>query len=202
MRAFFIFIALIFIASGPLAGPSFAINQKDISDCDQDESDDLRITGCTRLINAREVSTRSIASAYNKRGIAWKQKGEFDKALADYAQAIRIDPKQRYPWHNRAHLWLSREQYDKAIADFNQAIKLDPAQAAGPTPTTARRITIAPSPTTAKPSASIPKSRLSTMPAAMFTKPRTITIAPLPITTQRSASIPNISMHCAIASSP
>ena len=132
MRAFFIFIALIFIASGLLAGPSFAINQKDISDCDQDESDDLRITGCSRLINARELSTRSIASAYNKRGIAWKNKGEFDKALADYAMAIRTDPKQRYPWHNRAHLWLSKEEYDKAIADFNQAIKLEPSIAENP----------------------------------------------------------------------
>ena len=125
MRAFFIFIAFIFLASGPLAGPSFAANQKDISDCDQDEHDDLRITGCTRLINAREVSTRSIASAYNKQAIAWKHKGEIDKAIADYSQAIRTDPKLSAPWHNRAQLWLSKEQYDKAIADFNQAIKLN-----------------------------------------------------------------------------
>ena len=127
MRAFLVAIGV--LASGLLAGPSFAANQKDISDCDQSDRDDLRIAGCTRLINARDVSIRSIASAYNKRGIAWKNKREFDKAIADYGQAIKTDPKLSDPWHNRAQLFLSRKEYDKAIVDYIGAIKLDPGYA-------------------------------------------------------------------------
>src|SRR3954469_1318036 len=111
MRAFFAAIA--FIVCGSLAEPGFAASQKDQRDCDQDERDDLRIAGCTRVINARDGSVRSIAEAYNQRGIAWKKKGEIDKAIADYSQSIRTDPKLSAPWHNRAQLFLSRSEYDK-----------------------------------------------------------------------------------------
>ena len=98
MRGFL--VAITFIVCSSLAGPGFAASQKDQRDCDQNERDDLRIAGCTRVINARDGSVRNSADAYNQRGIAWKNKGEIDKAIADYSQSIRTDPKLSARWHN------------------------------------------------------------------------------------------------------
>ena len=63
---------LAFLASAVLAGSVSAANQKDLRDCDQSR-DDVRIAGCTRVINSGDVSVRTLASAYNKRAIALKK---------------------------------------------------------------------------------------------------------------------------------
>ena len=38
-------------------------------------------------------STRKLALAYNNRGLAYNDKGDYDKAIADCTEAIRLDPK-------------------------------------------------------------------------------------------------------------
>ena len=44
----------------------------------------------------------SCASAYNNRGIAFKQLGELSKAVADYREALKIDPEDAYARKNVA----------------------------------------------------------------------------------------------------
>jgi tetratricopeptide (TPR) repeat protein len=58
--------------------------------------------------------------------MTWEQAGELDKAISDYAEAIRLDPKQGLPYYSRGSAWLDKKQYDKAIADLDQAIRLNP----------------------------------------------------------------------------
>ena len=108
-----------------LAGVAFAANPKDLRDCD-DARGDARIAACTRVIKAGDVSTNALASAYNKRAIAWGSKGDSDKAFDDYSAAIRTNPSFGDPYHNRALILQERKEYDRAIADFNLAIKFDP----------------------------------------------------------------------------
>ncbi len=64
--------------------------------------------------------------AYNLRAILWKDKKEYDKAMADYDQAIRLEPKQGVHYHNRAAMWAARQQHKKALADFDEALRLKP----------------------------------------------------------------------------
>jgi tetratricopeptide (TPR) repeat protein len=63
------------------------------------------------------------------RGIAWKAKKEYDKAIADFNEAIRLDPKDALAYYNRGVVWGDKKEYDRAIADFNEAIRLDPKDA-------------------------------------------------------------------------
>ena len=56
-------------------------------------------------------------------------KKEYDKAIADYDQAIRLDPKYAAAYHNRGLAWYAKKEYDKAIADYDEAIRLDPKYA-------------------------------------------------------------------------
>jgi tetratricopeptide (TPR) repeat protein len=51
---------------------------------------------------------------------------ESAKALADYNQSIRLDPKFAMVYHWRANLYYGQKEYDKALADCNQTIRLDP----------------------------------------------------------------------------
>ena len=86
-------------------------------------------------------------------------KKDYDKAIADYNEAIRLDPRfHRLPQPGRC--LDVKKDYDKAIADYTEAIRLDPKDAVaynnrGDAWTT-RRTTTRRSPTTTKPSGSIP----------------------------------------------
>jgi len=52
--------------------------------------------------------------------------GEHDKAIADHAEAIRLDPKNALAYFDRGTVYQNKGDYDKAIADFTEAIRLNP----------------------------------------------------------------------------
>ena len=64
--------------------------------------------------------------AYDDRGGVWVEKGELDKAIADFDEAIRLDPRSARAYANRGVVWRKKSELDKALADFNEAIRLDP----------------------------------------------------------------------------
>jgi tetratricopeptide (TPR) repeat protein len=69
------------------------------------------------------------ATALGKRGLGWAAKGEYDKAIKDYDECIRLDPKYADAYNNRANAYLNKEDYDRAIHDYDEAIRLDPKNA-------------------------------------------------------------------------
>ena len=63
---------------------------------------------------------------YNNRGLAYMQKGDFDHAIADFSQAMRLYPmKSASAFNNRAMAYAGKGQYDRALADFGSSIGLD-----------------------------------------------------------------------------
>jgi tetratricopeptide (TPR) repeat protein len=63
------------------------------------------------------------------RALVWRDGKASDRALRDYGDAIRLDPKNASYYRGRGLVWHSAKVYDKAIADFDEAIKLDPKSA-------------------------------------------------------------------------
>jgi tetratricopeptide (TPR) repeat protein len=53
-------------------------------------------------------------------------KKDFDRAIADYTLAIRLDPNDAAAHIGRGAAWFDKKEYDKAIADYSRAIDLDP----------------------------------------------------------------------------
>jgi len=51
-------------------------------------------------------------------------------ALADYTEAIRLDPKNAWYYKNRSRIHESLGDIDKALADMSEVIRLDPKDAA------------------------------------------------------------------------
>ena len=69
------------------------------------------------------------ADEYCKRGAAYFDKGEYDKAIADCTEAIRLGPKHAKFYYNRGNAYGRKGEYDKAITDCTEAIRLDPKYA-------------------------------------------------------------------------
>jgi tetratricopeptide (TPR) repeat protein len=68
-------------------------------------------------------------AAFNNRGKAWGIKGELDVAIADFNEAIRLDPGNAEAYFNRATAWSVKGDEDKASPDFKEAIRLRPQYA-------------------------------------------------------------------------
>jgi tetratricopeptide (TPR) repeat protein len=66
------------------------------------------------------------AYSYVNRGAAYAGKGDLDRAIADFDDAIRRDPKFAGAYFNRGSAYQVKGDLDRAIADFNEAIRLDP----------------------------------------------------------------------------
>jgi tetratricopeptide (TPR) repeat protein len=67
--------------------------------------------------------------AYNNRGAAYLNLGEYEKAIADLDQAIELDPEYALAYNHRGAAYFSLGEYEKAIADYDRAIELDPEYA-------------------------------------------------------------------------
>ncbi len=102
------------------------------SDCVQAKDQDLSIRGCTLIIEGRAKNYNSVAAkvaAYANRGNAYEKKGEYDRAIADYDQALRLDPKHANAYNGRGDAYNTKGEYDRAIADYDQALRLNPKDA-------------------------------------------------------------------------
>jgi tetratricopeptide (TPR) repeat protein len=64
--------------------------------------------------------------AYNNRGLAFKEKGQFDRALEDFDRAITLNPSEYEAYTNRGVVLKDMGQIDRAIKDLNTAIILNP----------------------------------------------------------------------------
>ena len=62
---------------------------------------------------------------YLERGWAWGEKGEWEKALADYDRARALNPASPRPYHFRGMVWLGLREYEKAVAEYNKMIEID-----------------------------------------------------------------------------
>lgn len=64
-----------------------------------------------------------------KRGADRLATKEYDDALADFNEAIRLDPRYAPAYASRAQAWARKHYRDREIADCTEAIECDPANA-------------------------------------------------------------------------
>ena len=74
------------------------------------------------------LSAIQVAPAIMNRGNAYSAKGEFDKAMQDYDEAINLDPKNAGAYVNRALALARQGDFEAAMKDYAKAIALNPRQ--------------------------------------------------------------------------
>jgi len=98
-----------------IAAPAGVQTQQEVSWCNDATPDvDLQIKGCTALIQSGRWSVKYLAFAYNDRGTAYQAKGDFDRAITDYIEAIWLDPKYAFAHDNGGNAYRNAEL--KALA--------------------------------------------------------------------------------------
>ena len=63
---------------------------------------------------------------FNNRGLTYLDQGDFDKAIADFDEAIRRGPQNPAPYQCRGFAWMEKGDYDRAIADMSKSVELRP----------------------------------------------------------------------------
>jgi tetratricopeptide (TPR) repeat protein len=69
---------------------------------------------------------RAVADAYLQRGLAERQRGEQEKAIASFGAAIDIDPEHQPAHFHRGNTLLALSRVAEALVDLSKAIRLDP----------------------------------------------------------------------------
>jgi tetratricopeptide (TPR) repeat protein len=86
------------------------------------------IVVCSLLFisNSDSYGANSKADDLFNEGMRYALVKNYDNAIHNYTEAIRLNPKLIKAYINRGAAYMGIDRYDLAIADFNKAIKLDP----------------------------------------------------------------------------
>ncbi len=78
---------------------------------------------------AAQPSGDSVKFALLDRGRSFLAKKDWDGAIGQFNEALRLDPKFAEALKNRGAAYLGMQDYNRAIADYNKAIELEPKYA-------------------------------------------------------------------------
>src|SRR5258707_15768955 len=84
-----------------------------------DSNPQLRIRGCSLLIQSGKEPAKVLAGAFFNRGNAYEAKGEYDLAIQDFDSAIKRKPNDAAAFYSRGSSYFAKRQTDSAIEDFN-----------------------------------------------------------------------------------
>jgi len=112
-----------------LCGAAWAQWTEDAQRCSQAADPDVAVALCTRAIESKQLSPAAVAVSFNNRGNAYQNKRNYDQAIADYNEALRIEPDSALVHNNRGAAYQHKGDYERALQDYDQAIRLDATSA-------------------------------------------------------------------------
>ena len=122
-------LAALAVASLGFASPALADADDDWNRCNTTAIDpittDVQIAGCTARINSGEERDANLFIGYYNRASAYYNKGDYDKALADYSQALTLAPKSWLIYYDRAQVQYVAGNFRDALADATKSAELN-----------------------------------------------------------------------------
>ena len=94
-------------------------------DCLSDDNQ-RRLNGCSALLNTPGLPKSERSMALSMRALAYSLLGMFDKALADYDEALTITPDFPLALNNRAWSYYKLGRPADGIGDVERALQLSP----------------------------------------------------------------------------
>src|SRR5207237_1221173 len=84
---------------------------------------DRAIEACSALIQSGQDTGINLAAVFYDRPLAYAHKGDYDLAIQDYDQAIRLNASLANAFYGRGVAYALKSDYDRAIADYDQALR-------------------------------------------------------------------------------
>jgi hypothetical protein len=83
----------------------------------------MKIPGASS-VSDETSGAKDDAEAYYKRGVEFYEKNDYDIAISEFTEAIRLNPKYAEAYYGRGGAYISKNDYEIAISDLNEAIRL------------------------------------------------------------------------------
>ncbi|HRK17481.1 MAG TPA: tetratricopeptide repeat protein [Hyphomicrobiaceae bacterium] len=100
-----------------------------VLDCARGRDAAARLKACGEVIKGSQFATEQKASAYRTRGLQRSNAGALDQAIADFSEAIKLEPANASGYAGRAQARLTAGDLTGAIADYDAALKIAPQTA-------------------------------------------------------------------------
>jgi tetratricopeptide (TPR) repeat protein len=127
-----LFATLLFVffaASEPVSATGKPGAEEGVDKCYKSTHPGIAITYCTQAIESGQLSGKGLAFAFYRRGNAYNEQRDYDRAIKDYDEAVRLNPKHANAFSNRGVAYAGKRDYDRAIQSYDEAIRLNPSHA-------------------------------------------------------------------------
>ena len=78
------------------------------------------------LAGEEDATASSDPAFYLARSMRHFRRGNFDRAITDCDEAIRLEPGNAQAYGHRGQAWAAKGDIDRALADYEAAIRIDP----------------------------------------------------------------------------
>jgi tetratricopeptide (TPR) repeat protein len=78
------------------------------------------------IVNSDNTPVAESVETYYNRALVYYNSKEYDSALVEVYQALRINPNYMLAYHLRGQLNYNKGDYDSALRDYTESIRLDP----------------------------------------------------------------------------
>lgn len=119
------------VAMLAFGGPAVAQTLDEQQKTCQSPNFDLRIDACTAAIRSGQLQGEPLAVALGNRGIAYAGKGQLDRAIQDFNDALVVKPGFAAVLVRRGAIYRHQGNMDRAMADFEEAVRVAPKFADG-----------------------------------------------------------------------
>ena len=111
-----------------LGGVAWSQTSGNLSTCinEVDGDPNVAIPACTTALQSDVLSETNRRSALNNRGIAYRNKGDYEHAIEDFNQAMQLNPNDDKVLNNLGAAYMNQGDYDRAIQNYDKAIRLNP----------------------------------------------------------------------------
>jgi tetratricopeptide (TPR) repeat protein len=123
-------VGLVCTVSAALCAPAVAQSYEAYSrKCYEAGNPDQTIVACSVVITRGLADKQDLSAAFKNRGNAYDDKGQYDRAIADYDKAIAINPADADAFNDRGATHSAMRKYDLAIKDYDKALGFKPSNA-------------------------------------------------------------------------
>ncbi len=121
--------AAVLVASAIAGATAARAQTPDMDACGQGTQAAARILACTNIIGTASNPPALVAWAYANRCQAQETAQQYDAAIADCSESLRLDPDNARVLNLRGFAYFAKGDADSALADYGSVLRLDPTNA-------------------------------------------------------------------------
>ena len=114
------------LAAALAAAPAMAQDDGTATCLNDGAAAQARVDACARMLEASGWTGEQRAYIHTRRGDAYVELYDYDRAVAEYDRAIRFDRNHANAWVGRGNIAFDWAKYDEAVQAYSEALLIEP----------------------------------------------------------------------------